>query len=62
MSERVSVVPWGNIEDPDAPRQYGLKVGKAYVCRGPEVVLFDSRGEAVREAAALRARLADVAA
>lgn len=58
MTQRVTVVPWGNIEDPDAPLQYGLKIGKSYVCRGREVVLFDSRDRARSEARALERKMA----
>lgn len=61
MTERVSIIPWGDITDPDAPRQWGLKVGGAYVCRGPRVVLFDTRKEAVAEGKRLRDRLAATA-
>lgn len=59
MDQRVTVVPWGNIEDATAPRQWGLKVGSAYVCRGREVLLFDSRERARSEAASLRRRITE---
>ncbi len=54
---KVSVVCWGNIEDPDAPRLWGLRVGKAYVSRGKKVELFKSRDQADAARADLQARL-----
>jgi hypothetical protein len=54
---KVSLVKWGDIESLDAPIQWGLKVDDAYVCRGREVLLFDTRGEAAAEGKRLRARL-----
>jgi len=54
---KVSVVCWGNIEDPDAPRLWGLRVDKAYVSRGKKVELFKSRGEADKARADLQSRL-----
>ncbi|GEM_PF-2933211 len=57
MAVRVSVVPWGNIENPGEPIKWGLKVGRSYVCRGREPLFFASREEAVTERDNLRRRL-----
>lgn len=59
MGRTVSVVPWGNIENPEEPRKWGLKVGRAYVCRGKEPLFFATREEAVTERDKLRLRLTD---
>ena len=57
MAGTVSVVPWGNIENPDEAIKWGLKVGRAYVCRGKEPLFFDTRKEAEAERDNLRRSL-----
>lgn len=57
MARTVSVVPWGSIENPEEPRKWGLKVGRAYVSRGKEPLFFDTRKEAIAERDKLRLRL-----
>lgn len=54
---KVSVVPWGDIRNPDAPRRWGLKVGNAYVSRGGQALFFDTKSEAQGEASRLRERV-----
>lgn len=54
---RVKVIAWGDISNPDAPTQWGLMVGRSYVCRGTEVVLHPTRELALADAARLRSRL-----
>jgi hypothetical protein len=57
MAVRVSVVPWGNIENPGEPIKWGLKVGRSYVCRGKEPLFFPTRKEAEAERDNLRRSL-----
>lgn len=54
---KVSVVCWGNIENPDAPRLWGLKVDKAYVSKGNKAVLYKSREDAIEAMNDLQKRL-----
>lgn len=57
MIERVNVVSWGNIENPEEPKQWGLKVGKAYVCRNNAPLLFVDKAEANAERERIREKL-----
>lgn len=57
MAVRVSVVPWGDIENPEESRKWGLKVGRSYVCQGKEPLFFPTRKEAETERDNLRRRL-----